>query len=156
MFFFIWGVSKNSFFIWGVSKNSLFWQLGPESAHPKNTIQMGVSARHFWKNSYASRNGHFWTKKPKSRNSSYHFLALFFSCNNKTQKSCWNPYFCSVLANLKKENFQNKNLKQRNSKNPILAPFFWKRLFLENWQIIGHKKKLIMITVCAKKTTWPR
>ena len=32
---------KIFFFLGGVSKNSLFWQLGPESAHPKNTIKQG-------------------------------------------------------------------------------------------------------------------
>ena len=30
--------------------------------------------------------------------------------------------------------------KQRNLNNPIFSPFFRKRLFLENWQITGHKK----------------
>ena len=31
------------------------------------------------------------------------------------------------------------NLKHRNLKNTIFAPFFEKRLFLENWQTTGHK-----------------
>ena len=31
-------------------------------------------------------------------------------------------------------------LKHKNLKNPIFAPFFEKKKFLENWQIIGHKK----------------
>ena len=55
------------------------------------------------------------------------FLAFFFSFNNKNTKICWNPYFYSVLANLKKENFQKFNLKQRNLENPIFAPFFSKK-----------------------------
>ena len=46
-----------------VSKISLFWQLGPKSAHQKNTIKIGVSANFFLENTYASRNGHCWTKK---------------------------------------------------------------------------------------------
>ena len=37
------------FLFWWVSKISSFWQLGPKSAHPKNTIKIGVSARHFLK-----------------------------------------------------------------------------------------------------------
>ena len=40
--------SKFSFFGW-VSKISFFWQLGPKSAHPQNTIKIGVSAFSFWK-----------------------------------------------------------------------------------------------------------
>ena len=133
---------KIFFLFWWVSKISLFWQLGQKSAHPKNTIKIGVSATHFVENSSESRNGHFWTKKAKSRNSSYHFFLPFSSLTTtKNTKISWNPYFYSVLANLKKENFQNLNLKHRKLKNPIFAPFFWKRLFLENWQIIGHKKK---------------
>ena len=31
-------------FFGGVSKNCLFWQLGPENAHPQNTIKIGGSA----------------------------------------------------------------------------------------------------------------
>ena len=61
----------------GGSENSLFWQLGPKSAHPQNTMQIGVSASQFLKNRSASRNSHSWTKKPKSRNSSYHFFLPF-------------------------------------------------------------------------------
>ena len=80
-------------------------------------------------------------------NSSYQlFFALFFSFNNKKHKNLLKPLFYSVLANLKKENFQKFNLKQRNLKNPIFAPIFRKRLFLENWQITGHKKTHKMIT----------
>ena len=141
-------ISQNFLIFWWVSKNSLFWQLGPESAHPQNTIKIGVSAHQFLKNSYASRNGHFWTKKTQTHKFQLSiFFAFFFSFNNKNTKICWNPYFYSVLANLKKENFQKFNLKQRNLKNPIFAPFFRKkkkkkRLFLENWQITRHKKKI--------------
>ena len=128
-------------FFWWVSKISLFWQLDPKSAHPKNTIKIGVSATHFVENSSESRNGHFWTKKAKSRNSSYHYFGPFPSfTTTKNTKLSWNPYFYSVLTDLKKDNFQNLNLKHRKLKNPIFAPFFWKRQFLENCQIIGNKK----------------
>ena len=87
-------------------------------------------------------------------NSSYHlFLPVFFSPNNRKHKKCWNPYFYSVLAP-KKENFQILYLKHWKLKNPMFAPFFWKRLFLENCQIIGHKKKNKMITECANQISW--
>ena len=85
----------------------------------------------------------FGQQKTKFINSSYHFFcfSLFFSFNNKkTQKSAETPIFI-VFQQPKKENFQTFNLKQRNLKNPIFAPFFQKKkLFLENWQITGHKK----------------
>ena len=70
----------------------------------------------------------FGHKKPKFIHSSYHiFFAFFFSFNNKNTKICWNPYFYSVLANLKKENFQKFNLKQRSLENPIFAPVFFEK-----------------------------
>ena len=61
------------FFGW-LFKISLFWHLGPESAHPKNTIKIGVSGPFFLKSSCVSRNGRFWTKKPKI----YKFQLSFF------------------------------------------------------------------------------
>ena len=133
---------KIFFFFGWVSKNCLFSQLGPKSAHPKNTIEIGVSATHFVENSSESRNGHFWTKKSQIQKFQLSFFFLLFSSltTTKNTKISWNPYFYSVLAHLKKENFQNWNLKHRKLKNPNFAPFFWKRLFLENWLIIGNKK----------------
>ena len=101
-------LSVKIFFFFGwVSKISLYWQLGPKSAHPKNTIKIGVSGPLFLENRCASRNGHFWTKKPKFINSSYHFfLPVFFSFNNRKHKNCWNPHFYSVLAKQKKRIFK--------------------------------------------------
>ena len=94
-------------FLGWLFKISLFWHLGPESAHPKNTIKIGVSGHFFSESSCASRNGHFWTKKPKFTNFSYHFFGpIFFSFNNKKTQISWNPYFYSVLANLKKRIFK--------------------------------------------------
>ena len=82
------------FYFLVVSKISLCGQLGQKSAHPKNTIKIGVSATHFVENSSESRNGHFWTKKPKSRNSSYHFFCLFLLLQQqKTQKLAETPIF---------------------------------------------------------------
>ena len=91
--------SKYPFFWGGRVQNFPFSTTWPKKRAPqKNTIKIGVSANHCWKNRCASRNGHFWTQKPKSRNSSYHFLAFFFSFNNTKQKKCWIPNFYSVLA----------------------------------------------------------
>ena len=72
----------------------------------------------------------FGPKKPKSRNSNYHlFLPVFFSFNNKEHKKSLKPLFESVLANLKKENFQNLNLKHWKKKKKKIAPFFEKGYF---------------------------
>ena len=149
-------ISENFLFFGWVSKISLFWQLGPKSAHPKNTMKIRVSGPFFLKSRCASRNGHFWTKKSKIHKFqlSFFFASFLLFQQQKTQKIAETPYFYSVLANLKKENFQNLNLKHWKLKNPIFAPFFWKRLFLENCQIIGHKKKHKMITECAKQIAW--
>ena len=142
------------FFVW-VSKISLFWQLGPKSAHPKNTIKIGVSANFFLENTYASRNAIFGPKKLNFINSSYHFfLPVFFSLNNRKHKQMLKPLFLECFSKPKKENFQILYLKHWKLKSPIFAPFFWKRLFLENCQIIGHKKKHKMITECANQISW--
>ena len=66
----------------------------------------------------------------------------FFSFNNKNTKISWNPDFYSGLTNLKKTifKFKLKTQKIEKKKKLVLHPFFWKRLFLDNCQIIGHKK----------------
>ena len=85
---------KFSFFFGWMSKISLFLQLGPKSAHTKNTIKIGVSGPLFLESSCVSRNGRFWTKKPKFINSSYHFfLPVFFSFNNTKHKKVLKPLF---------------------------------------------------------------
>ena len=123
-------------FSWSLFKFSLFWHLAPKSAHPKNTIKIGVSGPFFEKQMCV-------TKRPfldqKNQNSwiSVHFFAYFFSFNNTKPPNCWNPYFYSVLANLKKENFQKNNLKHWKLKKPIFAPLFWKKAIFRklknNW-----------------------
>ena len=113
----------------------------PKSAHPKNTIKVWVSANFFWKTHMRHETAIFGPKSLNSQIPVIIFLACFLlSQQQKTQK-CWNPYFYSVLANQKKENFQILYLKHWNWKTQFLHPFFEKRLFLENCQIIGHKKK---------------
>ena len=84
------------------------------------------------------------------------FLPFSSLATTKNTKISWNPYFYSVLANLKKENFECLNSKHRKLGNPIFAPFFWKRLFLENCQIIGRKKNThTMITEPPKNRLKP-
>ena len=97
-----------SFFPFLVGVQSfLFWYLGPKSAHPKNTMQIGVSAC-FLKSRCASRNGHFWTKKTKIQKFQLSFSFLPFSpfSTTKNTKISWNPDFYSVSANLKKRIFK--------------------------------------------------
>ena len=81
------------FFGW-LFKISLFWHLGPKSAHPQNTIKIGVSGPFFLKSSCASRNGRFWTeKKPNPEIPVIIFFAFFFSYKTKLQKLAETPIF---------------------------------------------------------------
>ena len=134
--------SKFSFFLTGYPKIAFFDTLAQKTRTQKPYKNRGFRL-FFLERSYASRNGHFWTKKTQIHKFqlSFFFLPFFSFSKTKNTKICWNPYFYSVLANLKKENFPKINLKHRKLKNPIFAPIFWKRLFLDNCQIIGHKKK---------------
>ena len=76
-----------SFFLVGV-QNFPFLTTWPKSAHPKNTIKIGVSATHFVEKSSESRNGHFWTKKSQIQKFQLSFFfAFFFSYNNKKHKN---------------------------------------------------------------------
>ena len=91
----------SQFFLTGCPKIAFFDTLAQKTRTQKH-YKIGVSA-YFLEKSYASRNGHFWKKKkPKFRNSSYHF----FSFKNKQHKNLLKPLFYSVLANLKKRIFQ--------------------------------------------------
>ena len=87
-------ISQNFLFFWqGIQKLPFFDTLA-QKTRTQNTIKIGVSACFFLERSYASRNGHFWTKKPKFRNSSYHFFScLFFSFKNKKHKNLLKPLF---------------------------------------------------------------
>ena len=74
-------------------KIALFWHLGPESAHPKNTIKIGVSGPFFWKADVRHETAIFGPKKPKFINFSYHFLPIIFSFNNKKPQKLLKPLF---------------------------------------------------------------
>ena len=127
---------KISFFFGWVSNIALFRHLGPKSAHPKNTIKIGVSGPFVLRSRCASRNGHFWTKKPKFINSNYHFLLLQ---QQKTHKIAETPILLCFSKPNKRE-FSKFKLKTPKIEKPNFCTLFWKRLFLENCQIIGHQK----------------
>ena len=94
-------------FFGGCPKFPFFWQLGPKSAHPQNTIKIGVSAAHFVENSSESRNGQFWTQKSQIQKFQLSFFLSFSSLTTtKNTTISWNPYFYSVLADLKKRIFK--------------------------------------------------
>ena len=92
---------QSMFSFLGVCPKFLFLTTWPKQRAPKKhfikVLKHGVSATHFLENSFASRNGHFWTKKPKSRNSSYHFLLPSSSLSTtKTQTLAETPIFIVV------------------------------------------------------------
>ena len=133
---------QSIFFFFGGCPKFPFLTTWPKKRAPKKHYKnRGFSKAFFWKQLCVTKRP-FLDQKTQNQKFQLSFFFAFSSLSTtKTTKIGWNPYFYSVLANLKKENFQNLNIKHRNLKNPIFAPFFWKRLFLENWQIIGHKKK---------------
>ena len=68
-------LSVNFFLFFGwLFKISLFLTHWPRKPAPKNTRKIGVSGPFFLKSSCVSRNGRFWTKKPKI----YKFQLSFF------------------------------------------------------------------------------
>ena len=100
-------IPKNSFsvisqffpFLGWLFKNSLFLHLGPKNLNPKNTIKIEVLGPFFLKSCCASRNGHFWTKKPKIYKFQLSFFLAYFLLfqQQKTQKSAETPIFIVFL-----------------------------------------------------------
>ena len=82
--------SKFSFFLTGYPKIAFFLAPWPRKRAPQNTIKIGVPACFFWgERSYASRNGHFWTKNPNSEIPVIIFFLAFFSFSKtKNTKIC--------------------------------------------------------------------
>ena len=134
-------ISQNFLSFWQGIQKLPFLTPWPRKRAPKNTIKTGVSACFFGKKLCVTKRPFLDKKTQIQKFQLLFFLAFFSFSKTKNTRICWNPYFYSVLANLKKENFPKINLKHRNLKNPIFAPIFWKRLFLDNCQIIGHKRK---------------
>ena len=88
-------LSVNFFFFRWVSKISLLLTTWSKNAHPKNTIKIGVSATHFLKNSFVSRNGHFWIKKSQIQKFqlSFYFFCLFSSPSTTETPKLAEPLF---------------------------------------------------------------
>ena len=124
-------------FLVGV-QNFPFWTTWHKTRAPQNTIKNRGFREHILKNSYASRNGHFWTQKTQIQKFQLSFvLSFFFSFNRKKNTTMpWNPYFYSVLAKSKRDLFLSTNhLKTQKLEKPNFAPFF-KAIFrnlLDNW-----------------------
>ena len=95
-----------NFFLFLVGVQTPFLTPWPKKRAPIQHYKNRGFSKFFLKSSYASRNGHFWTEIPNSRNSSYHFFCLFLLFQQqKTHKSA-EPLFYSVFANLKKRIFK--------------------------------------------------
>ena len=100
-------IINQNFLFWVGVQNFLLWQLGPKSAHPKNTIKIWVSAFFRWKKICV-------TKRPflNQKNPNPEIPAIILFCRfllsqwQNTQKLLKNPYFYSDLENLKKKNFK--------------------------------------------------
>ena len=123
-------LSINFFCFGGWPKFPLFDNLAKKRAPKKHYENRGFS-KAFFENRYASRSGHFWIKKTQIPKFQLSFLVVFFSFSTKNTTINWNPDFYSVLANLKKENFQNLKLKHRKLKTQFLHPLFEKNYFLK-------------------------
>ena len=81
-------LSVNFFLFLGwLFKNSLFLHLGPKKLNPKNTIKIEVLGPFFLKSCCASRNGHFWTKKPKICKFQLSFFFGLFSSLSTTENT---------------------------------------------------------------------
>ena len=97
-------ILKNELFsyqsiFWWVSKISFLRQLGPKTRTPQNTIKNKGFGKLFFEKTYASRNGHFWTKKQIQKFQIS--LLLSFSSLQPKHKHLLKPYFYSVVANRK-------------------------------------------------------
>ena len=135
----LFSYQSNFLFLVGV-QNFPFLTTWPKKRAPKKHYKnRGFSNPFFGKQFWVTKRPFLDQKNPNPEIPVIIFLPFSSLTTTKNTKVSWNPYFYSVLANLKK-NFQNLNSKHRKLKNPIFAPFFWKKLFLENWLIIGNKK----------------
>ena len=124
-------------------QNFPFLTTWPQKHAPKNTINKGVSAKHFLKNRRASRSRNCWTKKINSDIPVISFFASFFFCNNKNTPKCWG----CVLANQKRE-FSKLKLKTLKVEKPnfctcfLKKASFEKKLLADNWVIEFAKNRL--------------
>ena len=142
----------------------LFWQLGPENAHPQNTIKKWFQHSNFWKTVMRHETAIFGQKNPNPEIPVIICFAYFLLFQQQKHKTLLKPLFYSVLANLKKENFQNLNSKHWKWKNPIFAPFFergYLRKLQDNWaqkktqNDNWAKKSPETPILIVRKQTWP-
>ena len=83
--------SNFSFFGGGVSKNCLFWLLGPENAHPQNTIKIGVSAYFLKKKLCVTKRPFLDQKNPNPEIPVIISFCLFLFQQQKTPKLAETP-----------------------------------------------------------------
>ena len=143
-------ISQMFYFLGGVQKLPFLTIWPRKRTPPKHYKNWGFQPISFFWKSYVSRNGHFWTKKPRSRNSSYHLFCLLSLSTTKNTKVSWNPYLYSVLTNLKKE-FSNFKLKTQKIEKPNFCTLFSKKAIFrwlpDNW---AQKKTQNDNCVCQK------
>ena len=85
--------SKISVFLF-CPKKPCFDNLTQNARTPQNTIKTGVSGNIFLKNSYASRNGHFWTQKTQIQKFQLSsFFVLFLLFRRQKHKNALKPLF---------------------------------------------------------------
>ena len=105
-----------------IFQSSVTW---PKTRAPLKHYENRGFREHIKKNSFASRNGHFWTPKMQIQKFQLSFVFVpLFSFNNKKHKSALKPIFYSVLAKSKQDIFQKVVSKHRKLKNLTFAPFF--------------------------------
>ena len=122
-------ISQNFLFFWpGIQKLPFFDTLAQKTRTQKHYKNRGFSLFFFGKKLCVTKRPFLDKKNPNSEIPVIIFFLAFFSLSKtKNTKICWNPYFYSVLANLKKENFPKINLKtQKFEKTQFLHPFFEK------------------------------
>ena len=86
---------SQNFFFGGVSKNCLFWQLGPENAHPQNTIKIGFQPIFFFEKKLCVTKRPFLDKKNPNPEISViiFFCLLSLPTTKKTPKLAETPIF---------------------------------------------------------------
>ena len=98
---------KIFFFFWqGIQKLPFFDTLAQKTRTQKHYKNRGFSLFFFGKKLCVTKRPFLDKKNPNSEIPVIIFFLAFFSLSKtKNTKICWNPYFYSVLANLKKREF---------------------------------------------------
>ena len=128
---------QSNFLFWWVPKNFPLLTTWPKTrAPPKHYKKTGVSESKVLKNSYASRNGHFWTQKIQIRKFQLSYICCPYSFFNNKQKCSETPILW-CFSKVKKEIFSKSRLKTQNIEKPnFCTPFLKKANFSkvpDNW-----------------------